>query len=286
MIPGEFAYHAPRSLEEAIQLLAATPTAKVLGGGMSLIPALNHRMTQPSAVVDLARIPDLDAIRVSGATLSIGGRATHTAVLASEAARRLPILAEAAAVIGDVQVRNRGTFGGSLVHADPAADWPAVFLALEGEADVVGPKGKRTIKAQDFFKSMLTSDLAHGEILTEVRLPLGPERTGSAYVKLRQPASGFAIVGVAVRVSLDAVQRITSVGVGVTGVNGVPFRAKGLESRLVGQMPDALTFRSTCGSISEADPMEDIHASADYRRHLLAVFAARALARASERALA
>jgi carbon-monoxide dehydrogenase medium subunit len=286
VIPGAFDYHAPRTLDEAIALLAAAPDTKILGGGMSLLPALKHRMLQPSALVDLGRIAGLDGVTVRDGNVVIGGRATHAAVLESEAARKLPILRETAAVIGDLQVRNRGTLAGSLVHADPAADWPAVFLALEGEAEVVGPKGKRTLASRQFFTAMLTSAVRRDEVLTEVRLPIGPERTGAAYVKLRQPASGFAIVGVAARVTLDAVQRITQVVVGVTGVNAVPFRAKSLEQRLVGEMPDPLTFRACCGVMTEADPMEDLNASIEYRKHLLQVFACRALIRACERAQA
>lgn len=286
MIPAELDYRAPSSLEEAIQILSTTHDAKVLGGGMSLIPALKHRLAQPSALVDLARIPGLDGVALRDGKVVIGGRATHAAVLASDAAKALPVLREAADQIGDVQVRNRGTFAGSLVHADPAADWPAVFLALDGAADVVGPKGRRTLAAKDFFKGMMTSAVASDEIVTEVRLDAGPARSGAAYFKLRQPASGFAIVGVAARVVLDEVQRITEVVVGVTGVNAVPFRAKSLEKRLVGQIPDRMTFRSCCGALTEADPMEDLHASAEYRRHLLSVFTVRALERACERAAA
>jgi carbon-monoxide dehydrogenase medium subunit len=286
VIPAEFSYFAPRTLDEALSLLAATPDAKVLAGGMSLLPALKHRLTQPSVLVDLGRIPGFDGVAVRDGRVVIGGRATHAAVLASEAAQALPILQETITVLGDLQVRNRGTVGGNLVHADPAADWPAVFLALEGEVDVAGPKGKRTVLASHFFTGMLTTAVRRDEVLTEVRLPSGPERTGSAYVKMRHPASGFAIVGVAARVTLDVVQRITHAAIGVTGVNAVPFRAKSLEKRLVGQMPDRETFRSCCGSVSEVDAMEDLHASAEYRKHLLSVFAVRALLLACQRARA
>lgn len=286
MIPAELDYFAPTSIEEAIAILSSKSDAKVLGGGMSLIPAIKHRLTQPAALVDLARIPNLDRVTVTASHVVIGGRATHAAVGRSDAAKRHPILAETAHVLGDEQVRNRGTFGGSLVHADPAADWPAVFLAVEGEADVVGPKGRRTIPAKSFFESMMTSAVRADEVLVEARLPFGAARTGAAYEKVRQPASGFALAGVAAVVTLDEVQRMTRVRLGVTGVNAVPFRATSIESRLVGQVPDQLTFRSCCGSSSEVDPMEDLHASADYRRHLLSVLATRALHRACERALA
>lgn len=286
MIPAELSYFAPRTLDEALSLLTATPDARVLGGGMSLLPALKHRMAQASVLVDLGRIPGLDGVAVREGRVVIGGCATHAAVLGSEAAGALPILQETAAAIGDLQVRNRGTFGGSLVHADPGADWPAVFLALEGEADVAGPKGRRTVSASHFFSGMLTTVVLRDEVLTEVRLPLGSGSTGSSYVKMRQPASGSAIVGVAARVTLDAVQRIQEAAIGVTGVNAVPFRVRSLEERLIGQMPDRETFRSCCASVSEVDAMEDLHASAEYRKHLLPVFAVRALLLACQRAQA
>ena len=181
MIPAELDYRAPASLEEAIRILSSTPDAKVLGGGMSLIPALKHRLVQPTALVDLTRIPGLDGVSLRDGLVVIGGRATHSAVLGSAAAQKLPVLREAADQIGDLQVRNRGTFAGSLVHADPAADWPAVFLALDGVADVAGPRGLRSIAAKDFFAGMMTSAVASNEIVTEVRLSVGPARSGSAY---------------------------------------------------------------------------------------------------------
>ncbi len=284
MIPAEFEYVAPATLEEVLRSLAGTPGAKLLAGGMSLVPAMKHRLAQPALVVDLGRVPGLEEIREAGGALRIGGRATHAALLEHPAAKRLEILADAAAVIGDVQVRSRGTLGGSLVHADPAADWPAVFLALDGEAKLRGPRGERSVAARDFFVSMLTSATAADEVLVEVALPLGSGRRGTAYRKLRQLASGFALVGVAAAVDLDGRGRIERAALGVTGVNATPFRARSVEGRLAGQEPRPEAVRAACAAVDEADPMDDLHASADYRRHLLSVFAARAVLAACARA--
>ena len=284
MIPAEFEYAAPARLDEAVRLLAGTPGAKVLAGGMSLIPALKHRLAQPRLLVDIGRVPELDGVSVSGGKVRIAARTPHAALVAHPALTEAPIFADTAAVIGDVQVRNRGSFGGSLAHADPAADWPAVFLALGGEARLVGPRGQRSVAADDFFVGMLQSALAEDEILTELTLPLETKRTGAAYRKLRQPASGFAVVGAAVSLTLDRKGHIDEVRIGVTGVNPVPFRAKSVEARLRGQSPDAAALRTLCARIDEADPSGDLHASAEYRGHLAGVFVARAVASALGRA--
>jgi carbon-monoxide dehydrogenase medium subunit len=284
MIPAAFDYAAPATLDDAVRLLAATPGAKVLAGGMSLIPALKLRLAQPPLLVDIGRIPELDGVAVSGGRARIGARTPHAALLAHPALAEAPIFADTAAVIGDVQVRNRGSFGGSLAHADPAADWPAVFLALGGEARMVGSKGRRSVSADDFFVGMLQSALGADEILTELVLPLETKRAGAAYRKLRQPASGFAIVGAAVQLTADRKGRIDQIRIGVTGVNPVPFRAKSVEARLAGQSPDAVALRALCARIDEADPAGDLHASAEYRSHLAGVFVARAVAKAIERA--
>lgn len=284
MIPAEFDYAAPATLDEAVRRLEATPGAKLLAGGMSLIPALKQRLLQPPLLVDLGRIPELEGVSVSGGRARIGARTPHAALLAHPALAAAPIFADAAAVIGDVQVRNRGTFGGSLAHADPAADWPAVFLALGGEARLAGPKGRRSVGADDFFVGMLQSALAEDEVLTELVLPLETKRAGTAYLKLRQPASGFAIVGAAVALVADRKGRIDEIRIGVTGVNPVPFRAQSVEKRLRGQHPGGAELRALCALIDEADPTGDLHASAEYRQHLAGVFVARAVARALSRA--
>jgi carbon-monoxide dehydrogenase medium subunit len=284
MIPAEFDYAAPRSLDEAVRLLSGTAGAKVLGGGMSLIPALKHRLAEAALLVDLGRVAGLDSISVAGGRIRIGGRATHAAVMSHPGLAGLHVFAETGAVLADPQVRNRGTLGGSLVHADPAADWPAVFLALGGEATLVSARGLRTIGADDFFQSLMTSAVQEGEILSEVSFPVPDAKTGTAYTKLRQPASGFAIVGVAACVRAERTGVIDDARIGVTGVNGVPFRARSLEERLRGKAVSGPALRAFCAEIGEADPLDDLHASAEYRRHLLGVLAARTIERAISRA--
>ena len=284
MIPAEFDYAAPRSLDEAVRLLAGTEGAKVLGGGMSLIPALKHRLSAAPLLVDVGRIPGLDGVSVAGGRIRIGGRATHAAVMSHPELAGVHAFAETGAVLADPQVRNRGTLGGSLVHADPAADWPAVFLALGGEATLVSARGSRTVAADDFFLSLMTSAIQESEILSEVSFPVPVAKTGTAYTKMRQPASGFALVGVAACVRAERTGVIDDARIGVTGVNGVPFRARSLEDRLRGKAVSGPALRAFCAEIAEADPLDDLHASAEYRRHLLGVLAARTIERAIGRA--
>jgi carbon-monoxide dehydrogenase medium subunit len=285
VIPAEFEYLAPRSLEDATRALAEHADAKIVAGGMSLIPAMKHRLSQPAKLVDIGRIPGLDGVEERRGRVRIGARTLHADLVANPALGEYPVFGETASVIGDVQVRNRGTFGGSLVHADPAADWPALFLALDGEAAIEGGGGRRTVRAEDFFVSMLTSAVGAGEVLTGLELRVERKRAGAAYAKLRQRASGFAVVGVAAQVVTDRKGRIDACSLGVTGVNAVPFRAKSLEAKLRGAEP-GVDLRALCAGAEEADPMEDLHASSSYRAHLLGVFAARAVERAWERARA
>jgi carbon-monoxide dehydrogenase medium subunit len=286
MIPAEFTYVVPGSLDEALRALASTPDAKILGGGMSLIPAMKLRLVAPPALIDVARLPELGRVQRENGAMRIGAGVTHDRLGASEEVRDVHVLGEAARAIGDVQVRNRGTIGGSLVHADPAADWPAVFLALDGEAVLRGPRGERRVPATRFFAGILQSAAGPDEILTELRLPLPGPRSGSSYAKMRHPASGFAVVGVAVRVTLDGRGRCESLAIGVTGVNATAFRAASVEKALTGStLADADVARA-CAAIAEVDPLGDPYASADYRRHLLAVYARRAIAAAHARARA
>ncbi len=286
MIPAEFEYQRPASLQEATALLAERPDAKLLAGGMSLIPALKQRLLQPGVLLDIGRLPGLDGISERRGRVSIGARVTHSELERAQELGGVPVIGEAARLIGDVQVRNRGTLGGSLVHADPAADWPAVFLALDGEASVTGPRGERTIDAGDFFTGMLTSALEPDEILTEVHLTAGRKRAGAAYTKLRQPASGFAVVGVAAQVALDRRGRCEHVAIAVTGANPVPFRAASVEARLAGKELGEPELADALRSIDELDPMADLHASAEYRSELVRIYARRALSRARARASA
>lgn len=285
MIPAAFDYVAPQSLEEALRCLAGeTGNAVILAGGMSLIPALKLRLATPAVVVDIARLRELAGVARTADRIHIGALTTHEAVLAAPGLAEFPVFAETAGVIGDPQVRNRGTLGGSLAHAHPGADWPAVFLALRGEAALAGPNGRRVVQAEEFFTSVMSTAISAGEILTGISLPRPPARSGAAYSKMRQQASGLALVGVAAHVTLDRDGRIDAATVGVTGVNAVPFRARSLEARLQGTAPRPSELPALCADISEAVPMNDAHADAEYRHQLLRVHAGRALALALSRA--
>lgn len=289
MIPAEFEYHAPNSLNEALALLGQHgDEAKLLAGGHSLIPALKLRLSSFSHLVDIGRIGDLAYIKEDKGALAIGARTTHFEVESSTLLQqKCPLLAECAAHIGDVQVRNRGTLGGSLAHADPAADYPAAILALEAEIQTVSASGKRTLKAEDFFVDLLTTALQSGEILTEVRVAPLAAKTGGAYLKVAQPASGFAVVGVAALVTLDAQGKCAKVRVGVTGAASKAWRAHATEAALSGKTPDDNTLAQAAAKATDGiETAGDIFASADYRAHLARVYTKRALATAVERAKA
>ena len=288
MIPSPFEYLAPVTLEEAMALLKEHgDNAKVLAGGHSLIPLMKLRFAAPGVVIDLGRIPGMREIDLSNGSVTIGALTTHYAIESSDLlADSCPLLPETAAEIGDVQVRNVGTIGGSLVHADPAADWPAAMLALDAELEIAGPGGSRTVLASEFFVDMLTTVVGPGEILTRIRVPTPPQRSGSAYIKMHQSASGFAIAGVAAQVGLDGSGNCESVAVGITGVSSVPYRAAAVENALTGKKPDPAAIESASALAAEGveEFQEDHHASAGYREHLSKVFARRALSRAVERA--
>ncbi|HEY6101746.1 MAG TPA: xanthine dehydrogenase family protein subunit M [bacterium] len=285
MIPAAFEYHRPATVDEALQLLQRLPEAKLLAGGHSLLPLMKLRVISPPHVIDLGRLQELRGIRDGRERITIGALTTHWQIESSDLIRtRLPLLAEAAARIGDVQVRNAGTIGGSLVHADPAADYPAAVLVLEAELVARGPRGERTIRAHEFFTGVLTSAVEHDEVLTEVRLPRIPQGTGAAYLKFAHPASGFAVVGVAAWVR-RAGGRFTEVRVGVTGVGPAAYRARGVERALAGQTAgDAAIVAAAEQAADGVDVNEDLFANASYRSHLARVFTKRALRAALERA--
>ncbi len=283
MISEPFDYTTPTTLDEARAKLAEVDGAKILAGGMSLIPAMKHRLARPPLLIDLRRVPGLGDIESRRGRVRIGARVTHASLSKDPLLEPHPIFREVAHVIGDRQVQARGTLGGSLVHADPAADWPAAFLALDGEATVASAGGERQIAADDFFLGMMTSALESDEILTSLSFTLETKRAGAAYLKVRHAASGFAVVGVAVQVTTDRKGRCDRVSIGITGVNPVPFRARSLEAQLAGQTLSSEVLREACGRIDEADPMEDPGASARYRARLLEVYAARTLERAYAR---
>lgn len=289
MIPATFDYHTPTSLNEVLALLDLYgDEAKILAGGHSLLPALKLRLSSIGHLIDIGRLADLAFLKEDGGRLSIGARTTHYQVESSTLLQqKCPLLAECAANIGDVQVRNRGTIGGSLAHADPAADYPAAILALEAEIQAVSADGTRMIKAEQFFVDMLTTALQAGEIITEVRIAPSAVKTGSAYLKVPQPASGFAVVGVAAIITLDASGKCTKVRVGVTGATAKAFRAKDTETALTGKSPDeAALMQAGAQATNGIETNGDIFASAEYRAHLVRVYTKRALAKAVERARA
>jgi aerobic carbon-monoxide dehydrogenase medium subunit len=278
MYPSTFAYHRPSTIAEAVALLTRHgDDAKVLAGGHSLIPAMKLRLARPAVVVDIGRIADLGSIADAGGHVAIGALATHADIASSALlTRACPLLPETALHIGDVQVRNKGTIGGSLAHADPAADWPAAILALDAEIDVIGPRGRRTVRADAFFVDLLQTALAADEILAEIRVP--KTSPSVAYVKTEQKASGFALAGVAVIAGPDGVR------VGITGVAAKAYRATGVE-RALGR--GTLTAESIALAATHAadgiTALGDIHASPEFRIHLAQVNTARALTQASAR---
>jgi aerobic carbon-monoxide dehydrogenase medium subunit len=285
MYPAQFEYVAPESLDEAIKLLAeSSGEAKILAGGHSLLPAMKLRLAQPGTIIDLRKVPGLSEIKVDGSGVTIGAMVTHAEVArSSEIQSALPALAEAAAVVGDLQVRNRGTIGGSLAHADPAGDPPAAFLALDGAIVAKGPNGERTIAGTDFFIDILTTALGEDEIVTAVTFPTLAAGTGTAYVKFDHPASHYALTGVAAAVKLDGSGNVESVKVGVTGVGPKAYRATAVEEALVGKGADAIADAASHAA-DGIDCNDDIHASAEYRAHLATVFTRRALQAAFTRA--
>ena len=289
MIPSAFEYMRPTSLAEATRLLAANPDdAKILAGGHSLIPMLKLRLAGPSLLIDIGRLGELRGIREEAGTIVLGANTTHyDAESSALLQQRCPLMSETAAAIGDVQVRNVGTIGGSVAHADPAADWPAAVLALDAQITLVNSTGSRTVGATDFFVELLTTAMESDEILTEIRVPANPVRTGGAYLKVAQPASGFALTGVAAQVTLGSDNTVQQVGVGITGVDNTAFRASTTENALRGQAAtDAAIEQAANLATQGAEATDDIHASAEYRLHLARVYTKRALLQAVQRAQA
>lgn len=283
MYPNQFDYHRAASVAEAVELLSSLPDAKLVAGGHSLIPAMKLRAAQPGALVDIGRIPGLGDVTADGDSLVIGALATHASVADSAAVQGgCPMLAETAAAIGDIQVRNRGTIGGSLAHADPGADYPAAMLALGAEITAVGAGGERTIAASDFFVDILTTALADNEVITSVRVPCA---AGSAYLKHRHPASSYAVVGVAASVGLDG-GNVASCAIGINGVTGKAVTADAAAAALRGGPASTDRIAAAAACVAEAcdEPLGDLYASGEFRVHLAGVYTKRALAVAAERA--
>jgi aerobic carbon-monoxide dehydrogenase medium subunit len=280
MIPAAFEYEAPATLDEALKLIDANPDgAKILAGGHSLIPAMKLRLAQPAMLVDLGRIKDLAYIRETDDHIVIGAMTTHYQIESSTLLQKIcPLLPECAGHIGDVQVRNKGTIGGSVAHSDPAADWPAAIIALSAEMIVMGPGGERTISADDFFVDLLTTALEPNEILREIRVPKPAAPFGHSYQKVRHPASGFAVVGVAVALKLTADGSCEAAGVGLTGVASKAYRASAVEAALKGKPLNEETIAAAAAHATDGvDANSDLYASEEYRRHLAQVYTGRAL---------
>ena len=287
MIPQPFEYHVAKSVNEAAQLAAQFGgDGKILAGGHSLVPMMRLRLAAPKHIVDITRIPDLAYIREEGDKIEIGALTTHYRIESSDLLRqKCPVFPETAREIGDAQVRNKGTLGGSLAHADPASDWPAAILATNAEIHAVGLNSDRWIPAASFFVDILTTALEPGEILTGIRVPQLSERAGDAYVKLHQPASGFAIVGVAARVVLNTQGAIEQASIGITGIGPKAYRATGVESALRGKSTSPKHLEEASGHAADGvEPNSDLYASAEYRAHLARIYTRRALEKAVERA--
>lgn len=287
MFPANFDYYRASSLAEAARLLREHRGAKLLAGGHSLIPLLKLRLAAPPAVIDIGRVGELKGVTVKDGTVRIGALTTHAELASSSALNdACPILAEAAAVIGDPAVRNRGTIGGNVAHADPASDLPAVLLALDARFTAVGPKGERTIAARDFFQGVMATALGEDEVLTAVVAPARQAGQGSAYVKFAHPASRFAVVGAAAVVTVrDGKCAAASVALG--GLVPRPVRAASVEAALTGKKAAADAVAEAAGKVSQDlgdEVLGDIFASAEYRRAMAVVYVKRALAAAVQRA--
>jgi carbon-monoxide dehydrogenase medium subunit len=281
MIPAAFDYVRATSVDDALRLLAEHgEDAKLLAGGHSLIPMMKLRLAAPSVLIDIATIPQLDGIAASGAGVTIGALTKHAALAASADLRKhAPVLWDAANDLGDPQVRNRGTIGGASAHGDPSADYPAVLQALEATLTVAGKNGTRELRAAEFFRGMFETALGPNEMLTKIAFDAAPN---SAYVKFHHPASHYAVVGVAVVLTLSG-GTIASARVAVTGVGDAAFRASGVEKALQGVNPNdvAALKAATAGAARGVEARADTFASASYRTAMADVFAARAVAKAA-----
>lgn len=286
MIPATFEYVRARSVREAISLLQQHGgRAKLLAGGHSLLPLMKLRLSQPEMLIDLGPVDELRGIREEGGSLVIGALTTHDEVANSPLVReRVPLLAECASQIGDVQVRNRGTIGGNLAHADPAADYPAAVLALEAQMECEGPAGSRTVPASQWFVDLLTTGLGPDEVLCRVRVPVQTKGQGWSYIKLPHPASGYSLLGVACLLTVDG-GVCRDARVALTGAGPKAVRLTKVEQALVGKRLEEAAVAEAARLASDGlEATDDLDASAEYKRHLAVVYTKRALLRAAERA--
>jgi carbon-monoxide dehydrogenase medium subunit len=283
--PPVFDYHAPASVDEALALLGRYGgEAKVLAGGQSLMPLLNFRLSRPAALIDLNRIPSLAYVRADDGIVRLGAMTRQRAIEFSPVIReRLPLLAEATALVGHLPIRTRGTIGGSLAHADPSAEYPAVLAALDGAVVVRGPRGERTLTAAELFRGYLTTSLGPDDILVEVRLPAMPAGAGYAFEELSRRHGDFAIVGIACALVGEG-QRCTSARLATAGASPVPTRLRAAEEILERDgLTDAAIDAASRRAAELVDPEDDLHASAGYRRNLARVLTGRAVRRAMAR---
>lgn len=286
MIPGEFEYFAPKTLDEAISFLVKHPDAKILSGGQSLIPLMKLRFASPPYLIDINRIPNLAYIREADGFLRIGALVRESEIEKSDLVKsRYPILVDTCAVIADPLVRNMATICGNVAHADPANDHPATMLATGAAFVAKGPKGERTIQAVDFFTGLFATALSADEVLTEVRIPMPVARSGGAYVKLERKVGDFAVAAVATQLTLDDKGACKYVGIGLTNVGLTPIKATKAEQFLTGKALDENNIKETAKLASQqSQPRSDQRGSEEYKRDLVRVLTARALRRAGERA--
>ena len=286
MFPASFGYVAAHSVEEALGLLSQYgEDAKLLAGGHSLIPAMKLRLSSPRYLIDLGPVPGLSGIRMEGDTVVIGALTVHADILASEIVRKhLPGVIDAASVIGDLQVRNRGTIGGSVAHNDPGADFPVILTALNATFTLVSSSAKRAVPADDFFTDFFTTALQPNEVLTEIRLPLLQSGAGSAYQKMAHPASGYVVVSAAVQIQREPSGQCASARIAIGGLGGGSRRAPAVEAALQGQSLTAQTIAAAAAKAADGfDPEDDPYASAEYKRHMATVLTRRAIESAMER---
>ena len=287
MFPANFNYIAARSVDEALQLMAKHgEEGKLLAGGHSLIPAMKLRLSSPRTLIDLGTVPGLQRIKIDGADLVIGALTVHADVATSELVRKhMPGLADAASVIGDMQVRNRGTIGGSVAHADPGADFPVILTALNASFVTQSSLGNRTIAADDFFTDFYTTAMTPNEILTDIRIPLPATGAGTAYAKLPHPASGYVVVSAGVLVMLHSSGSCASVRVAMGGLGSGPIRAAAAEMELQGKPLTPQTIIAAAAKAAmDSDPVEDSYASAEYKVQVAKVYARKAIEAAVQRA--
>ncbi|MDG6933940.1 MAG: xanthine dehydrogenase family protein subunit M [Nitrososphaerota archaeon] len=286
MYPRKFDYYAPKTLSQALQLISEKgEDAKILAGGQSLIPMMKLRLASPAFVVDLNGIKELSYIKSEGGTMKLGSMTRHADIEhSSVVASKAPIMVEAASQIADQQVRNLGTIGGSLCHADPSADWPAVVLALDAELEAKGTV-ERVIRSKDFFKGPFETALSQAEILTEVRFRIPPAKSGYSYTKFERKAGDFATVGVATQLEMGEDGTVSKARIALTAAGPAPFRAEEAEKLITGQRPTAELVEKAAKAASDAsDPAPDLRGSAEYKKDMARVFTKRSIRSALERA--